>query len=151
MQKRFRTIIFLTFLCLLFGFYNADAQVSKKRQLKLYEKGGNFDFGWSVREPSEREKLRTKLKEFLRTRFEQRKLARVTTAFYSLEGDPFFSVVYVEPAANGNWQIVEYWERFCCVLYNLGKIKRKPVKAKGKIIYESFESYEASLREQIPF
>lgn len=150
MKNHFYFPFCLFVLLLVLSFQNNQAQNIKKRQLNLYNKGGKFDFNWSV-STEERSKMKSKLKDFMQTHLSQKRLARVTFAIYSMEGDPFISNFYVEQNKNERWVIVDEWKNTCCMLYFLEKKKRKPVTKKGTAIYKTIEELEIVLNERIPY
>jgi uncharacterized protein (DUF2164 family) len=147
-QSVFISCLIFPFLILCFQF--SPAQSAKKRQVNLYDNGGNFDFNWGI-EHEERQQMKTKLRDFLQTRWNQKRLGKVTAAFYTMEGDPLISNFYIEADKKGRWIIIEKWERTCCALYQLEKKKRKRVTTKGTKIYKTTEDIETLLEEVIPF
>lgn len=140
----------LILLLLILSFQASPAQSTKMRQLTAYVNGGKLDFSWSIG-PAERQIRKTKLRDFLRAKWSQKKLGQITAAFYTVESDPLISNFYIEPDKKGLWIIVQEWERTCCLLYQLEKKKRKPVATKGKTIYKTTEAIETFLKEIAPF
>lgn len=132
---------YLVLLLLLFAFLPTQAQETPKRDLKFYDDGGKFDFGWATDYKTHQE-MKPRLREFLWTHWSRKKLGRVSAVFYTYEGDPTTTTYYIEPNKNGQWIIVAEYKQICCVLYQLEKKKRKPITKFGKDIYEIIDRIE---------
>jgi hypothetical protein len=151
MKEKRLLISFFTILTLLITFDASQAQNMKRRQLKLYDSGGKFDFSWGVpTEEAQQNKL--KLIDFLSTKLSQKKLARVeATIPFTLHGDIVISTFYIEPKQNGRWIIFERWKSFCCVTQLLQNRKMKPRIERGTEVFETFSSFETVINERLRF
>jgi len=145
------TFIFGLTILLLLSFHAAQGQSTKKRQLKPYENGGEFDFSWGVVGEIRRAR-ESKLLDFLSNHWRQKKLARVVFRVpFTIHGDTIVSTFYIEPDASGRWNIAEEWESFYLRRSFSPKQKSKLEIKKGKAIYETIETVEKIIKQRISF
>ena len=139
MKKAIKSAFVLAVLFLIAGSQPLRAQIAQKRQSRLYSNGGQFDFNWGT-SLRERERMSTKIIDFLSANLSRKKLARlVMYSPFTLHGDVIESAFYVEPDRTGRWLITEEWRSSCCVMYALEKKQRKPITKSGKKIHESID------------
>lgn len=101
----------------------AFSQNGAKRDLSQYDDGGTFDFKWSAL--TKHETMRTQFRDFIWKHWTDKQRAIVRAYFYSIEGDPTYYRLFLEPDKPGEWQIVSEREHFCCWTYRLKKTRRK--------------------------
>jgi hypothetical protein len=75
------------------------------RELIDYDLAGPFSLDRSSRHAEDRPIIEAAIREFLWTRWRQRRLAHLVTVYYSIEGLPSRSWYYVEPGKDGVWRI----------------------------------------------
>jgi hypothetical protein len=75
------------------------------RDLRKYDLSGPYSLDRSSRHAEERPILEGLIREFLWTRWEQRRLAHVSIVQYSIEGLATRAWYYVEPDKRGIWRI----------------------------------------------
>ena len=82
------------------------AREASARDLINYDLAGPFSLDRSSRHAEDRPVIEAAIREFLWTRWRQRRLAHLATVEYSIEGLPSRSWYYVEPGKDGLWRIV---------------------------------------------
>ncbi len=118
-------------------------QASKKRDITVYDDGGLADFGWGVM--SDHKIRGARLREFIWTHLIEKSRGHIIAAFYTLEGDPTYEHIFVEPNAKGDWQIVIESERHCCWFYTMEKPRKR------RTVNRWTEIYLAAVRTQASY
>jgi len=115
-------LLCLVLLCV--GFVSIGfCQKTKKRDLAVYDDGGMTDFGFRFMPDH---KIRgARLRDFIWTHFNEKRLGHIKAAFYSIEGDPVYDHIFIEPDAKGTWQVLIDSEQHCCWTYALERPRKR--------------------------
>ena len=117
------------------------AQTAKKRDPLKYDDGGVVDFNWGRH--CEFEFLAERLRDFVWRHFHEHHLGVIEQRAYSIEGDPGYSKIFIEPDEKGVWQIVVEARYECCWFYGMQKPRKKRETTYDYFILKSVERVEA--------
>lgn len=139
-------IVLLVFVLVCVGLVTSGlGQKATKRDIAKYDDGGSTDFGWNVMADH---KIRgSRLRDFIWTHFNEKRLGHIRAAFYSIEGDPVFEHIFIEPDSKGNWQISIESERHCCWFYGMEKPRKRRTVTRWSEVYLAAERTEATYKD----
>jgi hypothetical protein len=135
MRSKFIAAAILTFGALLPLF----AQKPPDRDLKKFAKGGSVEIRAGLDPPSEQERKRSGVREFLWNHWKNRVRGWIQVTFWSQADDPSTYDIYVEPREKERWTITVEYERQCCI----EQLRSDPTKGihftTGTLYYYSLE------------
>lgn len=145
------SILILTFaLAFLTNVPNTSVVLSQSNELltnkltpdlSLYDQGKTYDFSWG--KPKTLRAEREEFRDYLWQQWSKQRRTKVTTTFYTIEGDPTTHTYYIEPDKNGRWHIFVESESDCCWFYAMQKPEKKREHRKFNAIYTDLERVQA--------
>src|SRR5947209_5376351 len=102
---------------------SAFAQPAPKRDLARYDNGGTVDFNWG--RYCEFEFLGERLRDFIWRHLQEHHLGYIEQRAYSIEGDPGYWKIFIEPDDKGVWKVNIKARYECCWFYGMQKPRKK--------------------------
>jgi hypothetical protein len=101
-----RSLLVIVVVLFPLGWHSVAGEPPKARDLSLYDLAGPYSLDCSARHAEDQPILEAAIREFLWSRWQQRRLAHVAVVQYSLEGLPTRAWYFIEPDKHGVWHVV---------------------------------------------
>jgi hypothetical protein len=107
-RLRSRILGLSIFFSVVIGAIEYSSQGHHQRDLSSYDKGGSFNFRLSLylSKPDTVNEMKFQLRSFLWNHWRERRLGYLEATFYSVEGVPTNSMIYIEKDVGGRWRAV---------------------------------------------